>query len=195
MNENARPALTRRTLLIDREFQLKYAGLLLFAGVLISLAFAVMTYLMHVDGQRNLALLTGAEQRPMDPLAIAMLVLAVALAGGAMGLLGLLVTHRIAGPVYVMTHYVSALAKGSFPPIRPLRRNDELKRFFERFQGALESLKAQQAEEALALSDAIALLRNAPQTSETKAVLDSLSALHARKRAALESRATPIGSA
>ena len=191
----AKPGLTRRTFLIDRDFQLKYAGLLLFAGVLISLAFAVMTYLAHSDAQRTASLLTGAKAQPMDPFTVVMLAVAVIIAGGAMGLVGLVVTHRIAGPVFVMTHYVTALAKGTFPPIRPLRRNDELKAFFERFQGALESLKARELEEAQAISEALAVFRPLSQTPEVKAAMDKLTALHDRKRAAVESRATPIGSA
>lgn len=195
MTDPARQSLSRRTFLIDRDFQLKYAGLLLFAGVLISLAFAVMTYLAHADAQRNAELLTGAKAQPMDPVTLAMLAVAVIIAGGAMGLVGLVVTHRIAGPVYVMTHYVTALSKGSFPPIRPLRRNDELKAFFERFQGALESLKAREAEEAQALSDALAALSPLSQTAEAKAAVEKLAALHARKRAAVNSPAMPVGSA
>lgn len=195
MTEPARPGLTRRTFLIDRDFQLKYAGLLLFAGVLIALAFAVMTYLAYSDAQQNASILTGAPAQSMDPVTLVMLGVAVLIAGGSMGLVGLVVTHRIAGPVYVMTHYVSALAKGSFPPIRPLRRNDELKGFFERFQAAMESLKAREAEEAQALLEALVAMKAATQTPELKTASEKLSALLDRKRAAVNSPATPVGSA
>lgn len=194
MTDPASQRLSRRTFLIDRDFQLKYSALLVFAGVLIALAFAVMTYLAFADAQR-LTDIKGVAPRSIDPLSVAMLLVAVIIAGFAMGLVGLVVTHRIAGPVYVMTHYMTALSKGSFPPIRPLRRNDELKNFFERFQSALETLKAKEAEEAQALHEAVAALQPLSQTAEAKAALDRLSALHDRKRAAVESRATPIGSA
>lgn len=195
MTEPARPGLTRRTFLIDRDFQLKYAGLLAFAGLLISLTFAVMTYLSHADAQRRAALLTGAPAQPMDPVTLVMLAVAVLIAASAMGLLGLVLTHRIAGPVYVMTHYVTALSKNAFPPIRPLRRNDELKHFFERFQAAMQSLKSREAEEAQTLMEALSVLQRGPQSVELQDVTAKLSALLDRKRAAVNSPATPVGSA
>ena len=192
MTESSSQRLSRRTFLIDRDFQLKYAALLVFAGVLIALAFAVMTYLAFADAHRAAE---GATPRSIDSLSVVMLFVAAIIAGGAMGLVGLVVTHRIAGPVYVMTHYVTALSRGSFPPIRPLRRNDELKNFFERFQAALESLKAREAEEARTIQEALAALEGVSQSAEAKAAVERLAALHDRKRAAVESRPTPIGSA
>ncbi|MFL5320470.1 MAG: signal protein [Myxococcaceae bacterium] len=179
----AHAKLHRRTFLIDREFQLKYAGLLLLAGLVISAGFAVVAWLARADAAR--AAQFGASS--MDPLLLALLFVAVVIAAGAMGLVGLVLTHRVAGPVYVMTQYVTALAQGRFPPIRPLRRNDELKNFFERFQSALETLKAREVEEAAALRDALAALEPLGTSAQAKDALQKLSALHDRKRAAVES--------
>ena len=35
---------------------------------------------------------------------------------------GLLITHRVAGPIYVMTRIVSLLAQGKYPPVRRMVR-------------------------------------------------------------------------
>lgn len=177
--------LHRRTFLIDRDFQLKYAGLLLLAGLVLSSAFAIAAYLAHVDANAGLVASTAAE-RSMDPLLIVFFTFAVALAGGAMGLLGLVLTHRVAGPVYVMTHYVTALASGKYLPVRQLRRNDELKGFFERFRLALDQLRSREQEEAATLKDALTTLSSHASHPDAQAALAKLSALHDRKRQAVE---------
>jgi len=39
------------------------------------------------------------------------------------------ITHRISGPVYVMTRYLREIKEGKTPTARPLRKKDELKEF------------------------------------------------------------------
>src|SRR4051794_5386801 len=116
--------LHRRTFLIDREFQLKYAGLLLLAGLMISAGFAIVALLARADALRN-----AGVTEPVDPLLVGLLFIAVLISAAAMGLVGLVLTHRVAGPVYVMTQYVGQLAAGRYPRVRNLRRSDELKHF------------------------------------------------------------------
>src|SRR5712664_2103164 len=41
----------------------------------------------------------------------------------ALGLIGILITHRVAGPLYVMFSYVNTLAEGRYPTFRSLRRS------------------------------------------------------------------------
>ena len=54
--------LHRRTFLIDREFQLKYAGLLLLAGLMISAGFAIVALLAKADALRH-----AGVPEPVDP--------------------------------------------------------------------------------------------------------------------------------
>lgn len=42
-------------------------------------------------------------------------------------------THKIAGPLYVMQKYMNELKNGRNPTIRPLRKRDELKAFYDDF--------------------------------------------------------------
>jgi predicted secreted Zn-dependent protease len=107
---------------------------------------------------------------------------------GVMGLLGLLFTHRVAGPVYVMSLYVSALAAGRYPRLRPMRQKDELRGFFDRFAEAVERIREREAEEARALSRALDALRPLATSAEARAALDTLSELQARKSQAIENR-------
>ncbi len=50
-------------------------------------------------------------------------------------------THRISGPIYVMTNYMKQLLEGHYPATRPLRDSDELKDFYELFLQLIERMK------------------------------------------------------
>ena len=50
-------------------------------------------------------------------------------------------THRISGPIYVMSKYIREIIDGKTPTVRPLRRRDELKDFYDLFTEMVETLK------------------------------------------------------
>ncbi|HRX16080.1 MAG TPA: hypothetical protein P5123_07190 [Spirochaetota bacterium] len=51
-------------------------------------------------------------------------------------------THRIAGPVYVMTMYMKSIIDGNIPEkLRPLREKDFLKDFYQVFTDMVDSLR------------------------------------------------------
>ncbi|MFP2926277.1 signal protein [Pyxidicoccus sp. 3LG] len=173
-----RPGHTRRTYILDREFQLKYILLLAGIGAGSILVFGMLAHRIHVssvasgvDGGETLLWLTGLGTLGL---------------GVALGLFGLLFTHRVAGPVHVMSLYVSALAAGRYPRLRPLRKGDELKRFFERFSEAFDRIRQREADEAHALESALAALKGVATTPEAREALDTLTALHHRKRQAVD---------
>src|SRR5262245_4561728 len=121
------PRLARRTYVIDRRFQYKYTAMLAVLGSLISSVFATMMYLAHREA---LVDILGSTHLPphvaeQNQTLIWLMIGIAVLMGAAFALFGLLVTHRVAGPVYVMSHYVSILGRGRYPIMRPLRRNDE----------------------------------------------------------------------
>src|SRR5687768_1559496 len=169
-----RPSPGRRTYVIDRGFQLKYTLLLMGMGAVVSALFATMMYLAHKDVQRDVPL--TAELRSQLAAADAtLLTLVVAIAvmmALALGLLGVLITHRVAGPVFVMSHYVTTLARGRYPVMRPLRKHDELQAFFSRFQEAVEAMRQREVEEAAAMERAITALRGATAAELTVAATE-----------------------
>jgi hypothetical protein len=77
-----------------------------------------------------------------------------------------------------MTQYVGQLAAGRYPRVRNLRRNDELKNFFERFQTALESMRAREADEAETLAHALTVLGPLGTSEPQKLALAKLKYLH-----------------
>jgi len=50
-------------------------------------------------------------------------------------------THRITGPILVMSNYMKEIIEGKMPNPRPLRDKDELKDFYELFREMIHSLK------------------------------------------------------
>lgn len=176
------PRLHRRTYVIDRGFQLKYTLVLALVGGLVSALFGGMMYLAHVDAARSLAPALRDELGRSEGTLLALTAAMSVLMAAALGLFGVLITHRVAGPVYVMSHYVSVLARGRYPLMRPLRKHDELKGFFERFGDAIESLRQREAEEARQLEDALATLKALPPSGELRQVIDGLEAMRTRKR-------------
>jgi hypothetical protein len=175
--------LARRTYIVDRRFQYKYTALLSGLGALMSALFGVLMYLAH---QETLDDVFGGGSIPADVAARSVTLLwliagMAVLMAVAFALFGLLITHRVAGPVYVMSQFVSVLARGRYPKMRPLRRHDELKEFFDRFQRAIEALRERELEEAQTLEKALERLAPAATTPEVTEAMDALRAMHARK--------------
>ncbi|MCP4134822.1 MAG: hypothetical protein GY754_27860 [bacterium] len=52
-------------------------------------------------------------------------------------------SHKISGPLYVITNYLKEIRGGTFPKFRPLRKNDELVEFYEEFRVTMEYLEKQ----------------------------------------------------
>ena len=50
-------------------------------------------------------------------------------------------THKISGPVYLMSEYIKDIMKGNYPDLRPLRKKDELKEFYHLFSRFVSFLK------------------------------------------------------
>ena len=172
--------------MIDRGFQLKYTLLLVAVGAVVSALFGGMMYLAHLDATRSLGAAAQAELAHAETTQLALTVAMSALMAAALGLFGILITHRVAGPVYVMSHYISVLAKGRYPIMRPLRKRDELKNFFDRFQSAIESLRTREAEEAEQLEHALTILDPIAGSPELRAVIEELKMMRDRKKDATD---------
>ncbi|HZH04719.1 MAG TPA: signal protein [Myxococcaceae bacterium] len=180
------PPVVRKTFLVDRGFQLKYAGALAGVGGGISLVFGAMMIVSQAEALRPLraalppeagALLVHLQATQLWLTAATALLMAVAL-----GLFGVLLTHRVAGPVYVMSRYVAVLARGRYPSMRPLRRGDELKAFFDRFREAVDALRERDAGEARQLDEALTGLAAVATTEQSRAAVELLRSLKDHKR-------------
>jgi hypothetical protein len=147
----------RRTFLVDRSFQLKYSFILGVIGALIGVICAVAMYWVRQRLLDDISLPPAlVEELASVNRQVTWVALVVAiLCGVALGVFGILITHRIAGPIYALTQFVAALARGRYPLVRPIRRSDELKDFFELFHKSVESLRAREVEEIFRIEELI----------------------------------------
>ena len=156
------PRPRRRVYLVDRRFQLKHVARLAGAGLAVSAVSALGVWLAHRQSM-DLAVADPALRAILEAddrwLLLALGGIAVA-TSVALGLLGLVLTHHVAGPVFVMSHYLSSLAQGRYPRMRPLRRGDALRDFFELFQRAVTVLRERESRHAALVEEAIRRMRN-----------------------------------
>jgi hypothetical protein len=178
----------RRHYLVDRGFQLKYALLMGGAGLIVAGVFGVWLHQVHAQALSILA--PDPETRALlarsDRLLLGAFAAIAVLLGAALALLGVVITHRVAGPVFVMGHYLRVLADGRYPRMRTLRRSDELKSFFRTFLEAVDQLKLRDARHTAVLEDAVGRIRAAlPRAPELATAVEALSAAARERRAAL----------
>jgi len=69
------------------------------------------------------------------------LVVCVVLQGIVLFFLIIRITHRITGPVHVMSGYMKEIIEGKMPAPRDLRDRDQLREFYALFREMVESLK------------------------------------------------------
>ncbi|MFH0974295.1 MAG: hypothetical protein V1874_00760 [Spirochaetota bacterium] len=55
-------------------------------------------------------------------------------------------THKISGPIYLMSEYIKEIISGTYPDLRPLRKKDELKEFYELFSRLIAYIKKRDEE-------------------------------------------------
>jgi plasmid stability protein len=185
---SAKPGGHRRHFLVDRGFQLKYALVMALAGLVVAGVFGLWLHQAHAQATALLA--PDAETRALVERSDRLLFVAFAgialLLAAALALLGVVITHRVAGPVFVMGHYLEVLAEGRFPRMRTLRRSDELKTFFRTFIDAVDRMKVREARHTAALEDAVQRMRAAAVRSpELQPAIDALAAAARERRAAL----------
>jgi hypothetical protein len=144
----------RRTFLIDRKFQLKYTLIIVLVGILVSGLLGYFIYRLNLENRELLGIdaeiMSHVEQ--IDSHFMIYLIGFVVVMAVALFIWGIFITHRVAGPIFIISRYLGQIRDGQVPQPRPLRKGDELKSFFETFSGMLASMKQRNLDEAEQLS-------------------------------------------
>lgn len=98
------------------------------------------------------------------------------------GIMGILVTHKVAGPIFKMKRQITEVAEGTLKLPSQLRKGDELVDFFNAFHTMVTSLRERQQKEIEVLERCITALDGRVEAQD----LDPLRALLADMKAALE---------
>ena len=164
-----------RNYLLDSRFQLKYTGMVVLVTVFVALILGYFAY-DYSRGQTESLTITMAMQPDLAPevandlagwaaerdrqvlFAILGGILALAL---ALGLTGIIVTHKVVGPAYKLRLLLNQVASGKLKLAGRLRKGDELQELFEAFANMVESLRDTQEREIAELDAAIEEARKA----------------------------------
>jgi HAMP domain-containing protein len=181
-----------RNYLIDRRFQLKYTGMVLLVTVSVAGGLGYMAYGFS-QGQTEALTMQIATQLDLDADTATDLeqfalqedrkirnaiVAGVLLLTLALGLTGIIVTHRVVGPAYRMRRLFQHVANGKFEVTTGIRKGDELQELFHSFADMVESLRDQRGEEIAQLEETLIKMEAAGVQSahitELRAVLERI---------------------
>ena len=102
---------------------------------------------------------------------------------------GILITHKVAGPLYKISSYFGRLRDNRLGPTPGnLRKGDELQEFYSSFREMYQAVRGRTEEEAQVLANAIAVLETSAdaRTPNMQRALDELRQLRKRKQDSLE---------
>jgi nitrogen fixation/metabolism regulation signal transduction histidine kinase len=139
--------MTRTIFIVDRSFQLKYSIFFAAIGVLICLIMAGhVFYFVHENfdiflpnykSNPNIMKLIMDDQKKIAIYLGALSFMLVSF----MFFIGILITHRVAGPVMVVRRKMDDLANGDFNASVHLRNNDEFKELADSFNNMVVKLR------------------------------------------------------
>ena len=178
--------------LIDRRFQLKYTGMVLLVTVSVAGGLGYVAYGFS-QGQTEALTAHIAAQPDLDPGTANDLeqfaqqedrkirnaiVAGVLLLTFALGVTGIIVTHRVVGPAYRMRRLFRHVGDGKFEVTTGIRKGDELQELYHSFAEMIESVRDQRGEEIAQLEETLIKMESAGVQSayitELRAVLERI---------------------
>jgi methyl-accepting chemotaxis protein len=116
----------------------------------------------QLEGQRKRLAREAAQLRGFHTTLLATLFGVLSLLVVAIGAAGIVVTHKIAGPVFKMTRHLRDVRKGQLKVPWGLRKGDELVEFFDEFQRMVLALREQRQQSIERLDAALTELADVP---------------------------------
>ena len=175
-----RPRYKRRlsNYLLDKSLQLRYVLVVTILSGVIASALGFMIYQQRRDAsqsiEKDLQALTQSDasnQNFQDNVASDLesedqaLIVKMAFVGlGLVIVLSLylvVMTHKVAGPLFKVTLYYDKMAEGRLGVVTPLRKGDMLQEFFGEFKTMHEAVRARAIADVEAMDKALGALRDA----------------------------------
>jgi hypothetical protein len=160
--------------LLDKNLQLRYILLVTLLSAVISGALGYMIYdqsrLASESIERDLQVLTVGDTSRQEFTSIlagkdqALIYEMVGLGLGLVVILSaylVIMTHKVAGPLFKVSTYFEQMAEGRLGVVTPLRRGDMLQDFFGEFKVMHESLRARAQADVADMERALTALRDA----------------------------------
>lgn len=191
------PRRKLRNYLLDRRFQLKYTSMVVGVTLVVASILGALAY-RESQGQTEALQIQLATQPDLDPQVAAGLdafgrardrqillgiIFGVGILTVALGITGILITHKMVGPAYKMKMLFSKVSSGPLRVDGGLRKGDELKDVFSAFHDMVNHLRARKEQELQRVETAI---RQAQASGSAPELTQILTDLRDRMRAELD---------
>jgi methyl-accepting chemotaxis protein len=100
---------------------------------------------------------------------------------------GIVLTHKVAGPLFKIGRYMSAISEGKLGVVNDLRRGDHLQDFFEEFKQMHSALRARAEQDLKVIDETLSALERSGQGTEPDQSLGGLREIRARLAEGLKS--------
>ena len=166
--------------IVDRAFQFKYTGIILLVAAVTStvLGFFLLKAYQEMNtiiGLADISPEIGDKLNKDDATRVFQIIIACLVGEVAiLGVLGLLITHKVCGPIFVITKHFGTMLDGKYPSLRPLRSGDEFAPMFELFKQLVDKQRDRDANEVKKLKT---LSAQAKEKGLDKDALDTLQTL------------------
>jgi hypothetical protein len=167
------PPLYRRKYLLNPRFQLKYTAMFIVLSALVAGALGTRLYATVRENSQLIAMddteansAIQEQLREQDQRVLYEIFAWLAGMVVAISIMGISITHKVAGPALVLTRSLRELAEGRIPRLRPLRKNDELLDLFEALHAAVTRIESEVKLEADLMEKACAELPEGPLRAE-----------------------------
>ncbi len=166
--------------IVDRAFQFKYTGIILLVAAVTStvLGFFLLSAYREMNEVIGLASISPeiGEKLDADDAKRVFQIIILSLVGevAVLGVLGLLITHKVCGPIFVITKHFGTMLDNKYPSLRPLRSGDEFAPMFELFKQLVDKQKDRDAAEVKKLKDVAAAAKDKGLDKDTLAIVQTL---------------------
>ena len=179
-----------RNYLLDKSLQLRYVAFVVTVSVTLTTALSVLLWRQATQASQTIretmaspgmdwlaeetkAKLLGSLQTTDAYLGLTMLGVGVGLCI-VLGIYLIVLTHKVAGPLYKIGYYFDSIRDGKLRPATELRNGDHLQDFFHQFKGMNDALVARTGREVTLYAELLAAAEAASVSSEALAELRAL---------------------
>lgn len=184
------PSQKRRLIPIsDRRFQFKYTGIIMLVAAVVSTALGALLLDAYRQMNAMIEINEAIGERLDHDSATQVFYLVIAFLAAEvvfLGALGLVITNRVCGPIFVIQRHLESLASGVYPRLRPLRAGDEFKSAFDAVSelvNALQARDARELEELRALQEQLRASESGAEASVLESIARQISEREARVKA------------
>lgn len=157
-----RPRFKRKQYIVQKEFQLKYVGLIL---ALMFLTAALCSYVVYYTtmiglGEKLANVYPQGRLVSIVRLVNFRIILSVLLVTPLVTIFGIWLSHKIAGPIFRMETFLKNMAAGDFSSRIVLRKGDELVRLADGMNNLGDALKSSIRQQRAHMDNVLAALNS-----------------------------------